>query len=150
MNRWDVLIERIHGYCLAFAGDPAKSPPEIGTLPLPALLEMYFDKESRRRQQIDSLARRLAATGTLPEVQGWDALLFYMRLECAVDFLAQLLVVDSRGRIHVPAPGSDSTDAELIEWLLIELWYRRGDHWLKLVAQSRALNRPFYGLDDAF
>lgn len=118
-------------------------------MPLAALLEMYFEQERRSAKRLDELARLLAAKGTLPEAKDWDSLLLYMRIECAWDFLAQILVEDTRGRILVPDPDSDSSDAELIEWLLIPVWRRRGDHWVKLVAQSRALHRPFYGLDPA-
>ncbi len=41
------------------------------------------------------------------------------------------------------------TDERLIEWLLIDLWVRRFDHWLKLNAITLYGPFSFYGVGPA-
>jgi hypothetical protein len=83
-------------------------------------------------------------------MQPWPAYFLWQRLTCAADFCAQLCVEDTQGRIVALAPeDNECSDAQLLRHLLIEMWARRHDHWLKLVALAVALDRPFYGLEPA-
>jgi len=71
-----------------------------------------------------------------------------MRLQCACDFLGQMF----------PPLSKDDPSGEMRDgwtpqtasaWMLTELWERRSDHWLKLVALEWAGPFPFYGIEPA-
>lgn len=71
-----------------------------------------------------------------------------MRLQCACDFLGQMFPPLSKDD-----PCREMRDGwspqSAVAWMLTELWERRSDHWLKLVALEWAGPFPFYGIESA-
>lgn len=114
-----------------------------------ALTRFHFAQERKLRSEIDTLARSIAKQQRPPEKSS-PAVRYYLalRLSCAMDFL---------GMVFPPQVGAspfgeiraDWSDQRVIEWLLIDLWVRRFDHWLKLDAISAMGPFAFYGLEPA-
>ena len=69
-----------------------------------------------------------------------------MRLQCACDFLGQMFPPLSKGD-PCGEMRDDWTPETACAWMLTELWERRSDHWLKLVALEWAGPFPFYGIE---
>ena len=114
-----------------------------------ALTRHYFAEEFRLRPEVDELARRIARRESLPDSVSADPRYYLiLRIQCAQDFLGMVFPPQSTWSPLLDAPPGES-EARRIEWLLIDLWNRRFDHWLKLMAVSLAGPFAFYGLDPA-
>jgi hypothetical protein len=70
------------------------------------------------------------------------------RIQCALDFLGMVFPPQASTSPFSEIPRAWS-DARVIEWLLIDLWVRRFDHWLKLDAIGVHGPYPFYGMEPA-
>ena|ERR1700694_3840206 len=113
------------------------------------LTRHYFAQESQLRPKIDSAARHMAKHKTPPNKLPADVRYYLgLRFGCAMDFLGMIFPPQAAA-----APfddiSPDWSDERLIEWLLIDLWVRRFDHWLKPDAISVMGPFAFYGLKPA-
>lgn len=110
------------------------------------LTERYFAEELLARYEVDSAARLLAQENRFPTGLSTTARYYLaVRIYCAIDFLGQLYPVDdSPSPFDVLPPGWSHQRA--VEWLLVDLWIRRHDHWLKLNAIGVCGPFPFYGI----
>jgi|GEM_PF-2222682 len=114
------------------------------------LVRHYFKEELSSRAETDSAVRNHVAVGCEVPSSFSRAARYYLmlRIQCAHDFLGIVFPPQSQ-RSPFGSPGPNFTDRELIEWLLIDLWERRFDHWLKLTAIGVAGPFAFYGIDPA-
>ena len=112
-------------------------------------IENLFHYESDRRERVDNLASHVSKTGQFPaNVCFGDGYLLYLRMSAALDFL---------GKVYPPVASrspfdhdfEDWEEVELFEWLIVDLWHRHADSFLKLVALECSSRFPFYGLEDA-
>lgn len=114
-----------------------------------ALTRHYFAEEAKLRSKVDAAAREMAQMGERPnairaEVRYYLAL----RFMCALDFLGMVFPPQAQNAPFGEVP-ADWSDERVIEWLLVDLWVRRSDTWLKLDAISAMGPFPFYGLEPA-
>ena len=114
-----------------------------------ALTRHYFAEELRSRREVDELARCIARRKPIAASASPDRRYYLiLRIQCAQDFLGMVFPPQSEWSPFADAPPLKS-EAERIEWLLIDLWTRRFDHWLKLTAISLAGPFAFYGIHPA-
>jgi hypothetical protein len=114
-----------------------------------ALTRHYFAEELRLRPEVDELARCIARRKPVVASVSPDPRYYLiLRIQCAQDFLGMVFPPQSTWSPFADAPPVRG-EADRIEWLLIDLWTRRFDHWLKLTAISLAGPFAFYGLDPA-
>jgi hypothetical protein len=99
------------------------------------LVRYYFEEEAKSRTETDRVIREFVATKreVLDSLSPAARYYLLLRMQCAHDFLGMAFPPDS-DKSPFEASGQDFADPALIEWLLIDLWYRRYDHWLKLTA----------------
>jgi hypothetical protein len=111
-------------------------------------LPFLYGHERKERAQATLTARRLTrGEGVLefPEIQ---AVWLILRCQCASDFLGQMFPPLAKSGPCVEVAEGWTPDTAL-EWVLTELWERRADTWLKLVAMEWAGPFPFYGIEPA-
>ena len=114
-----------------------------------ALARHYFAEESKLRSHVDIVARELVRLGGLPNGTRGDVRYYLaQRLMCALDFLGMVFPPQAESAPFGEVP-AQWTDEKIIEWLLVDLWVRRFDTWLKLDAISVMGPFPFYGLQPA-
>lgn len=114
-----------------------------------ALTRHYFAEELRLRLEVDELARCVARRKPVAASVSADPRYYLiLRIQCAQDFLGMVFPPQSTWSPFADAPPGKS-EARRLEWLLIDLWNRRFDHWLKLTAISLAGPFAFYGIDPA-
>jgi hypothetical protein len=114
------------------------------------LVRHYFKEEAAYRGETDRVVRTFVAREhevpiSLPPVVRYHLLI---RIQCAHDFLGMVFPPLSDLSPFGP-PSGHFSNAEVIEWLLLDLWQRRFDHWLKLTAISLRGPFAFYGIDSA-
>jgi hypothetical protein len=114
------------------------------------LVRYYFEEEAKSRTETDRVIREFVATKreVLDSLSPASRYYLLLRMQCAHDFLGMAYPPDS-DQSPFGAPGQDFTDRELIKWLLMDLWYRRFDHWLKLTAIGIRGPFAFYGIEPA-
>lgn len=113
------------------------------------LTRHYFAEESNVRSEVDKAARHMAKRKEPPHNLTAAARYYLsLRVGCALDFLGMVFPPKSADAPFGDVP-SDWSDERLIEWLLIDLWTRRFDTWLKLDAISAMGPFAFYGLEPA-
>jgi hypothetical protein len=113
------------------------------------LTRFFFDDESECRDEVDDLVRYFAKHDRAPESVTTRARFYFMaRCLCAHDFTGMLFPTDAETSPFSAPPKGFSTN-RLAEWVLIDLWHRRFDHWLKLSAIGYYGAFPFYGLTPA-
>lgn len=101
------------------------------------------------RAQLDLEAPRVAARRSVAPLSDPRAIYFlFLRIQCACDFVGQLFPPES-AKQPFSDPPSDWDMTKLCRWLLVDLWNRRSDHWLKLVALELTGPFPFYGIEPA-
>ncbi|MDT4967395.1 MAG: hypothetical protein QOJ64_2132 [Acidobacteriota bacterium] len=114
-----------------------------------ALTRHYFAEELASRDEVDSAARSIAADSGVPSDISNDARYYLLlRIQCAHDFLGMVFPPQSDSSPFSDIPES-LTDRQATEWLLVNLWVRRFDHWLKITAAGVAGPFAFYGIDPA-
>jgi len=114
-----------------------------------SLALFFFADEQQCRDEVDALAMHFAKTGKAPATVSARARYYFSyRIQCANDFLGMLFPPQANAAPFGEVPKS-FTDAQLIEWLLIDLWVRRHDHWLKLNAIGLYGPFSFYGVGPA-
>jgi hypothetical protein len=86
----------------------------------------------------------VASPELLPEVRYYLA----FRIQCALDFIGLIFPPQSMSCPFSEIPRR-WTNEQMIEWLLIDLWVRRFDQWIKLNAIRLFGPFPFYGLEPA-
>jgi hypothetical protein len=113
------------------------------------LVIFLFAEDRRLRADLDLACKRSGhETAHLLRLSPSMAYFLFLRCQCANDFVGQLFPPASREDPFGSLPqGWDVT--RLQGWLLTELWNRRSDHWLKLVANELVGPFPFYGIEDA-
>lgn len=107
-------------------------------------LHLYREEETMR-SELDAVARHIAEFQELP-TRTTSVGRFYLgfRIQCALDSLGIFHPPDKASPVNdLP---NDWSEQKAIEWLLIDLWARRGDHWLKLCAIGLVGPFPFYGV----
>lgn len=109
---------------------------------------VLFAQERKHRATATLAARQLARAEGDVDVPRRDAMWVWIRCGCACDFLGQvyppLAIRSPLGELE-----SGWTENQAMEWLLTELWERRADTWLKLLAMEWCGPFPFYGLEAA-
>lgn len=115
------------------------------------LVRHYFKEELSARAETDAAIRNYVAAGDEVPLSVSTAARYYLmiRIQCAHDFLGMVFPPQSAQSPFGDDPDNSWTDRELIEWLLIDLWVRRFDHWLKLTAISLMGPFAFYGIGPA-
>jgi hypothetical protein len=114
-----------------------------------SLTELFFAEELLHRPEVDRLARHAARHFQLPaQISPAARYYFCFRLQCAMDFLGMVCPPQAEDS-PFPDLSPDWTDERAAEWLLVDLWLRRHDHWLKLNAIGIRGPFPFYGLEPA-
>lgn len=105
-----------------------------------------FALERTSRAQVSRLARQMTQSGRPIEPPPLlDAVWILLRCQCACDFLGQLhppLAKDG----PVPEMAAGWTPEMAAAWLLTELWERKADVWLKLLAVEWLGPFPFHGV----
>lgn len=113
------------------------------------LVRFLYKEDRRLRAQLDLAS--VNAAFEKPDslrISPSMAYFLFLRCQCANDFSGQLFPPASReDPFGSLPPGWDVR--RLKAWLLTELWNRRSDHWLKMVALELVGPFPFYGLEDA-
>jgi len=145
VNRWDVAGEFLTELTRQVVGGPGEI---LEQQDLESTIRLLFRQDQQSRVRIEKMVARLALDGSLPPLDPWTSLLLWMRSMCALDFLAQILT-ERQGSPVVPQPPQSIETSELLSWLLTDMWNRRGDHWMKLVALEFCTPFPFYGLTPA-
>lgn len=114
-----------------------------------ALTRFHFAKEHELRSEIDALARKIAKQQRPPEKTS-PAARYYLALRfgCAMDFLGMVFPPQAAASPFGEIP-AEWSNQQVIEWLLVDLWLRRFDVWLKLDAISAMGPFAFYGLEPA-
>jgi hypothetical protein len=113
------------------------------------LARHYFAEELAFRPAVDSAARHLAKHGVAPQGLIPDSRYYLcFRIQCALDFIGMIFPPQASVCPFSELPQSWS-DNQVIEWLLVDLWVRRFDHWLKLSAIGHFGPFAFYGLEPA-
>jgi len=114
------------------------------------LVRHSFNEELSSRAETDSAVRNHVALGReVPSSVSTVARYYLMlRIQCAHDFLGMAFPPQSSFS-PFPDAAQELSDRELIEWLLIDLWVRRFDHWLKLTAIGVTGPFAFYGIEAA-
>lgn len=113
------------------------------------LTRQFFALHQDTKLEADDAARHLSEKGVFPEtLSSGVAYILIQRIQCALDFLGMAFPPKSDRSPFGEVPPS-WRDGSLIEWLLIDLWERRHDNWLKLVAIELCGPFPFYGLEPA-
>ena len=113
------------------------------------LTRQYFAEELLSRPAVDSAARHLAKLGVAPANLPPDVRWYLgFRIQCAHDFLGMIFPPQSLASPLTEIP-QHWTDEKVIDWLLVDLWFRRFDHWLKLEAIGALGPFAFYGIDPA-
>lgn len=108
-----------------------------------------FAQEEKCRADIDHISRLLATTLQLPTpLSPKERFYLGYRMMCALDFLGMAFPPEAKHSPLGEVPES-WTDSKAIEWLLVDLWRRRCDHWLKLSAIGARGPFAFYGLTPA-
>jgi hypothetical protein len=114
-----------------------------------ALIRHYFAEELQLRPEVDELAHALAQRKPIAvSVSTEPRYYLILRIQCAQDFLGMAFPPSSTWSPFADVPPGES-EARKIEWLLVDLWNRRFDHWLKLTAISVSGPFAFYGIDPA-
>jgi hypothetical protein len=113
------------------------------------LVRFLFAEERRVRAGLELVCKR-AGCGTvdLQRLSPSMAYFLYLRCQCGNDFAGQLFPPASREDPFGGPPDGWSV-SRIQVWLLTELWNRRSDHWMKLVALEIVGPFPFYGIEDA-
>jgi len=102
--------------------------------------------ERLRRTRIEAAISRALRTRQPPQgLSRKDAFYFGRRILCAVDHLETCWWMNSEKSPFGDIPKRWS-DQSALRWLLIDLWNRRFDHWLKLHAIAKHGSFPFYGI----
>jgi len=113
------------------------------------LTRFFFKDESECRDEVDELARHFARFDCAPDTVSSRGRFYLMtRCLCAHDFTGMLFPPQADASPFGAPPKGYSTN-RLAEWLLIDLWHRRFDHWLKLTAIGYYGPFPLYGLTPA-
>lgn len=103
-----------------------------------------LERKDRGRVSLRAAPHRLGKED-IPEL---EAVWLVLRCECACDFLGQMFPMMAKdGPCQEMGRGWDA--ARALGWLLTELWHRRSDTWLKLLAMEWAGPFPFYGIAPA-
>jgi len=150
-DRWFSILNFLDDLCLPVAfGSPGirhrLNPADGGW---ESLTRLYFAEELFCRVEVDKLARQTARHGVLPDdISPLVRFYFLFRLECAKDFVGMLFPPEAEVSPFPDVP-ADWSDQQALEWLLIDLWVRRHDHWLKLNAIGARGPFAFYGLTKA-
>ncbi len=108
---------------------------------------VYWKAECECRQSVTDMllcsAREMKPPATLSKL---EAHFVGLRIRCAIDFLGMLWPGDAK-----TSPFQDLSkrwsDQKAIQWLLVDLWHRRFDHWMKLHAIRIHGPFPFYGIE---
>jgi hypothetical protein len=113
------------------------------------LTRHYFAEELLFRPAVDSAARHIAKHGVAPREILPDARWYLgFRIQCALDFLGMIFPPQASDAPFREIPKAWS-DEQVVEWLLVDLWVRRYDHWLKLNAIGHFGPFSFYGIEPA-
>ncbi len=121
---------------------------EVHRLGVEKGIECLFGLERRERARTSLEANRLAKGEGVMELGEIHALWLVMRCECAADFLGQMFPPLSKNGPCQEIPAG-WTEEDALAWVLTELWNRKSDSWLKLVALEWIGPFPFYGIEPA-
>ena len=105
---------------------------------------IYSLERKDRARTTHTLTSLVLGKNGLSEVGIGPAAWGVMRLQCATDFLGQMFPPLCKAS---PVMEMDWTPETTMVWLLTELWERRFDSWLKLVALEYVGQFPFYGIE---
>jgi hypothetical protein len=110
------------------------------------VISYYRDNESLK-DRVDQLVGYLVIPKSLPEdVTGREKFYLLQRILCARDFMAAMFPPGREGKSPIAGLSPGQSPAEVIWWMLHDLWDHRFDHWLKLAAMATLGLFPLYGL----
>ena len=113
-------------------------------------VEKLFAAEDRLREKTDGLLLNVFSGGDALDRACPESLyMVSLRIQAAMDFLGQLFLPYSKNDPFSDPLPEEWADMEMMRWLLVDLWHRRADHWMKLVAMALRTPFAFYGLEDA-
>lgn len=101
------------------------------------MMAVHAETEGEVREAIAAIT---AGKGVPAMLSPTGAHCLLTRAMCALDWLGTFL----GGSSPMGPPEKDWTDAQLVEWLLTDLWARRSSHWLRLQWDAVARGVPFY------
>lgn len=147
-KRWEKICDWLNARHFEAMGRVSRRPYELQD-GWEKVTVRLFEIEQQTALEADSAARFAATRGDLPDELSSDAaLLLVIRCQCAMDFLGMLFPPQSLSSPLREVP-SGWSDAQVKAWLLVDLWQRRHDHWLKLYSLGACGPFPFYGLTPA-
>jgi len=135
------LTERVIRAMAAMMAEIQRDGFEIG---VPYLYKL----ERQNRARVTLRAKNMFRDGCDVQVSGIEGLWLLIRAQCACDFLGQMFPPMAKEGPISDIPPNWDTD-KTCSWMLTELWDRRSDSWLKLVALEWAGPFPFYGIEAA-
>ncbi|MDD2763465.1 MAG: hypothetical protein PHE83_05765 [Opitutaceae bacterium] len=146
-QRWDAIGWRLQAWLVdLLQRDGEKHAIAAAENTWESMTLFLFPDEQASREEVDQLVRDAVRLGRLPPTISPRAR-YYLgyRIQCALDFEGMLFPPLSKGSPFGELRRAWS-DGQLIEWLLIDLWARRHDHWLKLNAIGVLGPFAFYGV----
>ena len=151
-NRWSDIIGRLGEWFTEIAsspGEPYLLDSQAGTWD--SLVRFYFPEEQASRKEIEEYLRGIFSGDRIPTLWKLSSRGKYFlcaRIECALDFSGMAFPPQSSESPFGDLP-QDWSDSKVIEWLLVDLWDRRYDHWLKICAIQLYGPFPLYGIEPA-
>jgi len=147
-NRWNAVGDRLNDRLYDLVGACQRACSSLlEEMEWPDLTRRYFAEDMLSRPALERAARHVAAQNRVPAgLSEMESFLLGLRIHCALDFLGMVFPPLAQASPFGDVP-PDWSDEALCEWLLIDLWNRRFDHWLKLDAVGSRGPFPFYGLE---
>jgi hypothetical protein len=114
-----------------------------------SLALFLFSAEQSSRKEVDAVIQFAARNMRLQDSISPKARFFLgYRIMCAHDFFGMAFPPESQ-KSPIPDVPASWSDAQIIQWLLVDLWQRRHDHWIKLSAIGLVGPFGFYGIGEA-
>lgn len=149
-QRWEKIGWQLHHWSIDLlerGGEKFQLSPAEKTWESLALF--LFSEEQSSRKEVEAVIRFAARNMRLQDAVSSKARFFLgYRIQCAHDFIGMAFPPEAQKSPFTDPPHTWS-DAQLVEWLLINLWQRRHDHWVKLSAIGVYGPFGFYGVGSA-
>lgn len=105
-----------------------------------------FAEEQSCREAVDEIVRDASKRKNVARtISPKEEYFLFLRCQCALDFFGMLFPPSGR-KCPFLEVRKNTSDADLISWLLIDVWSQRYDHWMKLNMIGKYGSLGFYGL----
>lgn len=148
-ERWERIANDLQGMMMVlYSVNPGKH--DMGSAKnWEELTRHQFAAEAACRAEVDAAARFVVEHHSLPtDISATGRYFLGLRVGCAGDFLGMVFPPQATESPFGEIP-EDWSDADILRWLLVDLWTRRFDTWIKLSAIAVMGPFAFYGLTDA-